>query len=560
MSRAARAPVFLCALLFAGACERCSPTASAPSAAGADAAMAPSASPSAAPSSGQPAITGVSPRVASNQTDVPLFVFGRSLTAAQKLHLGSPFNRDVPLQVVDPGFATARLPKDLAMPPEFAEVKVPLVPADEEGMLLGEGVDLVVVNDVGLPDLQQMVATSDLLYAFVLSPTSDEILRLDTTTGAVSGMPVGDGPSAIALAKIDGVEQLVVAHRYAKELRVITARPDAKGQHSQRAIAAPDRALAVSELDGVAFVLEGRTSTVVAIALHDGAELWRSVPLPGATLMKAYEGSLVVSGPHKAMALLLSKTGARVETKTRDLEGLDPGLPAIWDAWTMRSYEADLGAGVLREIDLNHRISASIPLPAPSALALSQDGQGLLVLERFAGKIARLDVRRNKVVKELPVIDPPAQADRRDGRAAFFAGKQSCASCHAEGQGLRDARDLSAVLATPAHAAVPPKDPEAVRKLAAHVDRLTAPPSPWRDANGGLLAKVPLADGRQGDAQRGGKLFLSGCSSNAEGAALAALFDRTRGSVAAKVIAGCASGGEMDEAMRADLEAFILSL
>ncbi|HEY3446174.1 MAG TPA: hypothetical protein VGK67_07405, partial [Myxococcales bacterium] len=162
MSRPARALTGLLALLSCAACERCAPTTIAPSAPGADAA-ATSAAEQAKTASGQPAITGVSPRATSNQTDAPLFVFGRSLGAAKKLHLGSPFNRDLPLQVVDQGFATARLPKDLAMPAEIPEVAVPLVPADEEGMLLGEGVDLVVVNDQGFPDLKAMVATPDLL-------------------------------------------------------------------------------------------------------------------------------------------------------------------------------------------------------------------------------------------------------------------------------------------------------------------------------------------------------------------------------------------------------------
>jgi hypothetical protein len=427
-------------------------------------------------------------------------------------------------------------------------------------MLLGEGVDLVVVNDQGFPDLKAMVATPDLLHAFVPSPTADEILRLDTTTGAVSGMPVGDGPNALSLAKLGGIEQVVVAHRYAKELRVITARPDAKGQHSQRTLPAPDRVLSMSVQDGMALVLEGRTRTVVAIALKDGAELWRSVPLPGTTQLKTMLRFVVASGPNRSIAVLDSKTGARVQAD--DLEEIADevaDLGAVMDEWRHRAYEADLGEDILRVSDTNGKVPrASVRLPAPSALALSQDGQWLLVLERFAGKIARLDLRSDqpKVAKELQLVDPPAQADRRRGEILFFQGKQSCASCHPEGQGARGARDLAAALASPIHLAAP-KDADTLRQLAAYVRGLTALPSPWRGAEGGLLPTLALPDARTGTPDLGRRVFLTSCAKANEFADLAALFDRARETPASKVLERCP---DLDAQSRADVEAFVLSL
>ncbi|MGC4116128.1 MAG: MtsA protein [Myxococcales bacterium] len=547
MTRSLRALPFPLVLLLAGACGRCAPQGPA---AGLDA--------SAGSAAGQPELTGVSPRSTSNETAQPLLLFGRSLKAAKKLHLGAPFNRDVPLEVVDNGFAAARLPSDLAMPSNMVEVSVPLALADEDGMLLGSGPDLVIVNDQGFSDLQALAATSDLRFAFVPSPTTDEVLILDTSTAAVTGFSVGDSPSAIAVTSLGGAEQIVVAHRYSPELRIIAARPDEKGRRSGRVLPAPNFVQALAVRDGVAYLGERRTDTLVALALEDGKELWRA-PAPPSPRGIAVGESFVALGSIASgeVALFDRKTGAPLGTTAprpgmsilgghteafgdrvmggRGVRALaatssggifvasagpnvgpnaekmstaacggvgfvdvqarsyprhlcfDSGVTQAFalDEKRSRLYAADVSLGLVHVLDATGMASgdekarkallsstALEPLPAltparppedfgegkpgepphrrraglevqtgPSALSLSADGKALLVLERFTGRITRLDVsgERPRLDKSFQVGDALTQADRRRGQVLYFADlgrtAMSCDVCHPEGRG-----------------------------------------------------------------------------------------------------------------------------
>lgn len=225
-------------------------------------------------------LTGVSPRTTSNQFATPLLLFGRGFAPGQKLRLGAPFGTEIPLTVDDDGHASAVLPAGLTLPPETTEAEAPLTLVDAQGAALGEPLRLMVVNDTGFIDVQGLVATSDLAWAVTASAPTDELFFLETATGKVERVPVGDGPQAIAKAVLDGVEHVVVAHRYGPELRVLPLRPGADGKRTQRTLPGPAHAWALAVADGVAYVGEHARDTLVAVDLTDGKTRWTAPLVP----------------------------------------------------------------------------------------------------------------------------------------------------------------------------------------------------------------------------------------------------------------------------------------
>ena len=71
-------------------------------------------------------LTGVGPRVVSNQTSQPVSLYGENLRRGMRLRLSEPFDRTVPMTVVDARHAYARLPADLTLPPGTAQVTAAL--------------------------------------------------------------------------------------------------------------------------------------------------------------------------------------------------------------------------------------------------------------------------------------------------------------------------------------------------------------------------------------------------------------------------------------------------
>ena len=159
-------------------------------------------------------LTDVGPRVVSNQTAQPVSLYGENLRRGMKLRLSAPFDRTVPMTVVDARHAYARLPADLALPAETPQVTAVL---SVEGQRSRSGVGLTVVNDAGFADYTLLVRAGDVLWAS--SPTTDTLVRVDPVKGEVSRFPAGDGPSALAAwTEPDGSPRLAVAHAWAPEL------------------------------------------------------------------------------------------------------------------------------------------------------------------------------------------------------------------------------------------------------------------------------------------------------------------------------------------------------
>ncbi|HEY4222738.1 MAG TPA: MtsA protein, partial [Myxococcota bacterium] len=235
------------------------------------------------------ALRGISPRSMSNETAQPLLLFGRGFSPTQKLHAGAPVDRDLALVIDDGTHAHALLPAGIALPPSATEVAVPITLVDGAGATIGDPLTLNLINDTGFVDVVGFAAAADLGYAFTLSTSTDEVIALDTANGSVSRVPVGDGPWSIASAIVDGVESVVVAHKYAPELRVIAMKPEADGSRKQRTVPGPAYARALVVDGGVAYVGEHVHDTLVAVDLKDGAVKWTAPvgPNPGSLAVLA---------------------------------------------------------------------------------------------------------------------------------------------------------------------------------------------------------------------------------------------------------------------------------
>ncbi len=227
----------------------------------------------AAPDAGPPpaavTLTGVGPRSTSNETDEPLLLYGRGLRAGLKLHLGAPFERDLPLVVEDATHAHALLPAGLKLPDAAAEATAELSLVDDKGAAAGDAVELTVVNDTGFVDVTGLVVVDG--FAFTASPTTDELFALDLQSGAVARVRVGDGPWALAPAGDD----VAVVHRYAASLELVAARPGTDGRRAVRTLPGPAYAHAVVVDNGVAYIGEHARDTLWAVDLKTGAVKWR---------------------------------------------------------------------------------------------------------------------------------------------------------------------------------------------------------------------------------------------------------------------------------------------
>jgi hypothetical protein len=267
----------------------------------------------------EPRLIDVGPRMVSNQTAQPLSLQGANLRSGMKLRVGHPFDRTVPLTVVDESHAYARLPGDLTLPGETAQVTVAL---SVEGQRARSEVGLTVVNDAGFADWTQLVRAGDLLWA--ASATTDALARVDPATGEVTRFPGGDGPSALATwTENDGAARLAVAHSWAKELWILDARSGAL----LRTLAAPAYAtgLAVDPGRRLLLIAETAENTVRALSLDDGREVWRRDVLPDPRPLAIAGASVVVgsqaTGELESLGLDDGRSGESI--------GPRPGTPII---------------------------------------------------------------------------------------------------------------------------------------------------------------------------------------------------------------------------------------
>jgi hypothetical protein len=305
----------------------------------------------------EPRLADVGPRVVSNQTSQPISLYGAHFRRGMRLRIGPPFDRLVPLTVVDGEHAHARLPADLVLPAETAQVTAVL---SMEGQRARSEVGLTVVNDAAFADWTQLVRAGDLLWA--ASPTTDTLARIDPVSAEVTRFPGGDGPSALAAwNEPDGSPRLAVVHAWATELWILDARSGAV----LRTLAAPAYASGVVVDPGrrMAVVSETVENTVRALSLDDGREVWRREVLPDPKPL-ALAGDRVVVGSQatgelEPLSLADGRPGASIgprpgtpivgghtEPHVRDVMGGKAPRSLLWSARLGRLFVTSIGPNI----------------------------------------------------------------------------------------------------------------------------------------------------------------------------------------------------------------------
>jgi DNA-binding beta-propeller fold protein YncE len=258
-----------------------------------------------------PLLRDIGPRQLSNQTSQPLALVGDHFYRGMTLQLGPPFGRRLPLTVLDAHHAYARLPADLTLPKATVQVAVPL---HLSRALSAPPVTLLVVNDQGFPDLTSLVATPDGSRVWAASVTTDELVGVDPKTGAVTVVPGGDGPSALAAWASSGKQWLAVAHAWAPEVWVCDG---LTGAHLQT-LPAPANAtgVVVDGARGLILVTEHAKDSVVALSLVDGSVRWHADVAPNPKALALAGDMLVVgsqqSGELEAVSLDTGKVGPAI--------------------------------------------------------------------------------------------------------------------------------------------------------------------------------------------------------------------------------------------------------
>ena len=389
-------------------------------------------------------LTGVGPRVVSNQTSQPVSLYGENLRRGMKLRLSEPFDRAVPMTVVDARHAYARLPSDLTLPVGTAQVTAAL---SIDGQRTRSEVGLTVVNDAAFADYTLLVRSGDVLWA--VSTTTDALVRLDPSTGEVSHLPGGDGPSALAAwTEADGQPRLAVAHTWTPELWILDGRTGAV----LRTLRAPVYAtgVAVDPHRRLVVLAETVENTVRALSLDDGRELWRRDVLPdprplaltGDTVVVGSQGSGELEtlglddgrsaesiGPRPGTPIV----GGHTEPHARDVMGGKAPRSLLWSSSLGKLFVTSIGPNIgpnqqRMEVSMNGGVGV-VDLAArrferhlgfgagvPEGMALDEGSKRLYVADVALGLVRALDAAalvsgddgaRKAELWRLPVLPPP---------------------------------------------------------------------------------------------------------------------------------------------------------
>lgn len=217
-------------------------------------------------------LIAVGPRLISNQTSQPIAIYASGLRAGARLHLGAPFNLDVPVAIWDQSHGYARL-AGLAMQAGVVEQTISASLLGDANQPASGEATLTVVNDAGFADLIALTCSPDGRFAFAISGTTDELIAVDLAAAKVTVLPTGDGPAALASwTDPEGRAFVAVAHRFSPELHLVRFSSDAV---ERRILPAPAYAmgLAIDQQRGVAYVAEHALDTVAALKLTENGRL-----------------------------------------------------------------------------------------------------------------------------------------------------------------------------------------------------------------------------------------------------------------------------------------------
>ncbi len=421
-----------------------------------------------------PVLRDVGPRQVSNQTSQPLALVGEHFYQGMTLSLGAPFQRMLPVTVVDAHHGFVRLPRDLSLPAATVLVAVPL---SLTGAQSAPAVTLAVVNDAGFPDLTSLALTQDGRHVWAASVTTDELVGVDSVTGAVSVLPGGDGPSALATWASGGRQWLVVAHAWAPEVWVCDGLTGAR----VRTLVAPANATGVLVEPGRGLLLltEHATDSLVALSLDDGRPRWRAPLAPNPKALALAGDAVVVgseqSGDLQAVSLDTGQVGPPIspgpgtpilgghtEPYARYAMGGKAPRGLAWSPGLKRLFVASVGPNIgpnpdRMEVSMNGGVGVvdvargvverhlGFGFGVPQALALDEEAGVLYVADVGTGLVRGLDARalsrddasaRGAALFAVPVPPPdgfPTARPREDygikGRAGveLHSGPQAMA-------------------------------------------------------------------------------------------------------------------------------------
>lgn|GEM_PF-362216 len=260
-----------------------------------------------------PRLVAVGPRLISNETDYPLWVYGQGFAEGATVKVG---DQTLQTHVVDAGHLTAVMPASRTPYPQNAAAADKTVTVvDKDGKPLPGTATLTVVDDANFPTPYAMVATSDGTLV-IASPTTDELWWL-APNKPPTAMRAKDRPRGLALYRPEGgKEQVVVAYEFTRLLELY----DASTRKRVSAIKVPrgSQDLVVDSGNHRAYVTNHVSDTVEVVDLKKGARL---------------EGDAIATGPNpRPVALSADGTLLVGNMSAGDVSLGKPGAPMarVW--------------------------------------------------------------------------------------------------------------------------------------------------------------------------------------------------------------------------------------
>lgn len=486
-----------------------------------------------------PILKDVGPRLLSNQTAQPITVYGERLPTGAKLKLGAPLNREIPLVVADPNHAFGRLPSDLDLPKDQIQADIPCTIDGAEGtakftlvndraypdffamtatsdgtrFVISPTTDTLYVQ--GVDGGTESASTNDGPYALATEKTdagervwiahrfSPSLVAFEGTQ-RVSEVPA---PTNAASLVIDSDKHIAYVAEQARDT-VSALDLSQNGRELWRTPVAPNPgpiALAGKFLA----VGSQETGELELIDLATGKAEPAFAPEPGLPILgggtAGFSNRVMGGTAPRAMVhlrsknvLLISSIGPDIGPNPEKMEvsmnggvsvvdltarkfvrhlgfgaGISEGLAV--DEKKGRLYAADIGTGLVRELDLKallkddksaaKAVLAEIAIPPPDGFPLARaeadygvngrsgkelhsgpraialNGTQLSVLNRHTGTVTSFSTSGKELSlaqsTTSTVGDRGQQATRRLGEVLYYADMgrtaMSCDACHVEG-------------------------------------------------------------------------------------------------------------------------------
>jgi hypothetical protein len=299
--------------------------------------------------------------------------------------------------------------------------------------------------------------------------------------------------------------------------------------------------------------MNGGVGVVDLAALRFERHLGFDQGVPSALALDESRGILYVADigvglvrPVDAVALASSDTRARGAAFPPVKMPVPAGFPTV-------RPEADFGTQHLATVEV-HRAGVEVHA-GPAALALSEGGGVLQVVNRFTGTLARVDFTPDplpgwQVTSSVPVVPTLEQPERRKGEVLYYAdlglSGMSCDSCHLDGHSegilfakthplriyrspsIRGARDTPPYF-TPASTFSlaqtaemvggrnryhnPDLTPGEIGALTLFTALISPEPNPFVGEDGAPREALALPNGAQGNARAGAASFAARCQS-----------------------------------------------